>query len=62
MNVKDFLKIVSNENIDNIEKIVVETKDWFYSWTKKETQIVQKTQTLSNHSNDVKYRVFWEGR
>jgi hypothetical protein len=62
MDIKDFLKIVSSEDIDNIEKIMIETKNWFYSWTKKETQILQKTQTFTNHNQDIKYKVFWEGR
>jgi hypothetical protein len=62
MDIKNFLRILSSEDIDDIEKIIVETKDWFFKWTKKETQILSKTQTFINQSKDLKYKVFWEGR
>ena len=42
MELREFIRLILKEDLNDVKEIIVETKDWFYHWTEGEVEIYQK--------------------
>jgi hypothetical protein len=42
MELREFIRLILKEDLNDVKEIIVETKNWFYHWTEGEVEIYQK--------------------